>query len=188
MCKQFFHKAFVIALFVTVLGLGSCEIIKGPNFSNTPKISFKEFKVWRNYIESKLGNRVDSVVIVINFEDGDGDLGLTSEDRDTNPIYKQFKADGTPNKYWNNYFAKAFRKVNGTFVEASSEVQFSGAFPPLKPDGKPGPIEGELEYGLYFPLSESPVNDTLLFEVQIVDKALNESNIIRTGEVVINPK
>lgn len=188
MYTHFFYKAIIVMLIAGLASLASCEIIKGPNFNNTPSISFNRFNVYRNYIESKLGNRVDSVVIVIKFQDGDGDLGLTSDERDNNPEFKQFLADGTPNKYWYNYFVRAFRRTDGEFVEFFPNPSFSGAFPPLKPDGKPGPIEGDLEYGLSFPLFNSPANDTLRFEIQIVDKKKNESNIIRTDPVVINPK
>jgi hypothetical protein len=128
------------------------------------------------------------VILVVHFEDGDGDLGLTSEDRQNNPRYQQNKPDGNPNIYYYNYFVTVERRVNGQFVEADAAIPTSGAFPPLKPDGKPGPIEGDLEYSLIFPLLSSPPNDTLRFKIQIVDRELRESNIITTDPIVINAR
>ncbi len=188
MYKHIFYKAAIALFIVGLSGFSSCGILDGPNFSNTPSISFDRFDIKRNHTDKKLGNRVDSITIIINFKDGDGDLGLTSTDRTDNPEFQQFLADGTPNRYWYNYFVRVFRKTKGEFAEFFPNPSFSGAFPPLKPDGKPGPIEGDLEYGLSFPLFSSPANDTLQFEIQIADKKKNESNIIRTPEIIINPK
>jgi hypothetical protein len=179
---------FILLLLGMVVSAVGCELITGPDFDVIPKIEPRPSKVFYNIIDSRLGNRVDSVIVVLHFEDGDGDLGLTSEDRQSNPKFQQNNADGTPNRYYYNYFARVFRKVNGEFVDANAGVPFSGAFPPLKPDGKPGPIEGELEYSLLFPLSSSQPNDTLRFEIQIVDKELHESNIILTDPIVVNPR
>jgi hypothetical protein len=182
---------FLLLLLVVMLTAVRCEsvidIIKGPNFSNIPKIEPRPPRIYRNIID-QLGNRADSVILVLHFEDGDGDLGLTSDDRQNNPKFQQNNPDGTPNRYWNNYFAEVERKVNGEFVPANAGVPFSGAFPPLKPDGKPGPIEGELEYSLLFPLSSSPPNDTLRFRIQIVDRERQESNVIQTEPIVVNPR
>lgn len=179
---------FILLLIAIALSAVRCDLITGPDFPPEPKITPRPSRVYYNVIEGRLGNRVDSVVVVLHFEDGDGDLGLTSEDRQNNPRYQQNNPDGTSNKYYYNYFAKVYRKVDGEFTDANAGVPFSGAFPPLKPDGKPGPIEGELEYSLLFPLSSSLPNDTIRFEIQIVDRELRESNIILTELIVVNPR
>jgi hypothetical protein len=89
-------------------------------------------------------------------------------------------ADGTRNRFHYNYFVKVFRKENGTFQELNlGEFSYSGAFMPLRTDDKLGPIEGDLEYGVApFFHSFTPPNDTLKFQIQIADRALNESNSI----------
>ena len=129
-------------------------------------------------------------MIVIKFRDGDGDLGLTSEDRN-NPPYQLLNPDGTPNRYYYNYFVQVFRKTKGVFNEINFDFPYC-SFLPLRTDGKTGPIEGDLEYGvapfyLNSPLFPQPANDTLKFRIQIIDRALNESNIIETDEVIIKP-
>lgn len=186
---------YCFILLLTSIGILSChpikELVNGPSFDIVPKITPKPGRIYPNRIESQLGNRVDSLILVLHFQDGDGDLGLTSDDRETNPKYMQKHPDGSENKYWYNYFAKAYRKVNGKFVEViigEKSVTYSGAFPPLKTDGKPGPIEGDLEYSIYYPLKSTPANDTVRFEIQLVDRALNESNIILTEPMIVNRK
>jgi hypothetical protein len=178
----------IFLLLAIIAGAVSCKLITGPDFDNAPQIKPKPHRLYENRIDSRLGNRIDSLVLVLHFQDGDGDLGLTSEDRQNNPKYQQFTADGTPNDYYYNYFVTVERRVNGQFVKAYADVPFSGAFPPLKPDGKPGPIEGDLEYSLIFPLFSSPPNDTLRFNIQIVDRELRRSNSITTDPVVINAR
>ncbi|MBX9851716.1 MAG: hypothetical protein K2X86_08155 [Cytophagaceae bacterium] len=60
--------------FVVLLFLNSCE--KAPSYPETPGIEFKELQ---NYSSSNPVNE-DSIVVTINFKDGDGDLGLRNED------------------------------------------------------------------------------------------------------------
>ncbi|QSE97162.1 hypothetical protein [Fulvivirga lutea] len=47
---------------------------EAPEFPNTPKIEFN------NIIFKDLGDDADSLIVLIDFEDGDGDLGLGSEE------------------------------------------------------------------------------------------------------------
>jgi hypothetical protein len=188
MFKRPVKRYFIFFLIAILASASRCGLIIGPDFPLTPSISFRRFEVERNKPDPKLGNRVDQLDIIIYFKDGDGDLGLTSEDRQNNPRYQQNNPDGTPNEYYYNYFATLERKVNGTFVEDNSGVPYSGAFPPLKPDGKPGPIEGELAYTVLFPLLIAPPNDTIRFKVQILDRELRRSNEIYTDPVVVNPR
>ncbi|MDO1451342.1 hypothetical protein Q0590_34020 [Rhodocytophaga aerolata] len=187
-----FSSFSFLLLLLTIISCNPIkELIHGPTFDLVPKITPKPGRIYPNIIDSQLGNRVDSLILVLHFEDGDGDLGLSSDDRETNPHFRQYNPDGSENKYWYNYFAKAYRKVNGQFVEViigAKSVTYSGAFPPLKADGKPGPIEGDLEYSIYYPLKSTPANDTVRFEIQLVDRALNESNIILTEPMIVNRK
>src|SRR3712207_3676485 len=104
-------KRCLYSFILLIASIVSCnpikELIHGPTFDIVPKITPKAGRIYPNIIESQLGNRVDSLILVLHFEDGDGDLGLTSDDRETNPLYRQKNPDGSENKYWYNYFAKA---------------------------------------------------------------------------------
>lgn len=167
-----------------LLFVSGCEIVNGPDFSNVPDISFNSFE--KAIVEDALGNAQERLTVIVDFQDGDGDLGLTPEQRQNDPKFQEQDANGQPNKYYYNYFVRVFRKQNGVFTEFFPTPSYSGAFPVLKPDGKAGPIEGDIQYDILFPTLSSPPNDTLKFEIFIADRALQDSNTIETEEVVIN--
>ena len=165
-------------LFKLLVLLGICVSVsscyKEPEFSLTPQISFENIEK-EVRIDLFTGANKDSVVIAVKFQDGDGDLGLNEAQK---AIAQQ------NNEY--NYLIKTFRKKNGVFDEVSSLISLSGFFPSLKNDDKVGPIEGLLYYTVEFPHPFTPKNDTLMFEVQLRDRAGNFSNTIETEEVVLN--
>ena len=66
-------------LFISLIGLSSC--FEEPELSDTPKISFNDVLFYD-------ANATDSLVIVINFEDGDGDMGLSPSQ--TFPPFHQY--------------------------------------------------------------------------------------------------
>lgn len=80
-------------LIVFALAVSSC--FKAPEFPSEPIISFN------NIVFSKGTDEIqpDSLILTINFQDGDGDLGLRSEGSDTRPPYHDLwyytKSDGT---------------------------------------------------------------------------------------------
>jgi len=77
-----------------MLGLFACH--DRPTFPNTPSISFNDF-----YFREIADFPLDSLIIRINFEDGDGDLGLKSTE--TSPPYQLLDfvvdSDGDTLKY-----------------------------------------------------------------------------------------
>jgi hypothetical protein len=185
-----FYLSSAIIIFSTFL-INGCGLVP-ESFSDTPKISFKSLSV----NPSPTITFADSVTIAINFEDGDGDLGLDSDT--LQPLYL---SNGTLNPARINCMVYPFRKVRNKATGVSEfqpaqvpnqNLGFHGRFPYLKTDEKKGPIEGVLNYGFlvleYFgeinPAYIQP-NDTIRFEVQIVDRARNYSNTITTSEIVV---
>ncbi len=181
----------------TVSLLTSC--VGEPEFNVVPAITFKNLNRFRVESEGLLGKSIrDSVVISIDFQDGDGDLGV---------ILPQGK---TPSADDVNFEFKPFYKYRGVFKEISAPDAFTKLYLNflLKPDQRRGPIEGTLDYSINFEhalfgfsaaggeMKLLPENifvrkraykqDTLLFEITIKDRAKNRSNTIRTSEVVIN--
>ncbi|MCS6833480.1 MAG: hypothetical protein NZ521_07880, partial [Flammeovirgaceae bacterium] len=130
----------------------------------------------------------DSVRIVINFRDGNGDLGLNVTEKD--PPYNEINPDGQFNKFFNNYFIEVRKKVNGRFVKVTfpEGATFNGRFPRLNTSPTERSLEGELAYTfrMYLNVGGSPIRkrDTLVFDIQIADRALNLSNIITTSEII----
>jgi len=154
--------------------------IEPPEYDNPPHIDFQNVEVY-----SSLENRVkkDSLILVTSFEDGDGDLGLDNEDLETPP----FNLPNTNNGL--NYFVDILIKKNGAFqtLTLPSGFTFNGRFFRLAPDGRIGPIEGDLRYSIVIRNNNPLVKegDVLKFRVWIRDRALNQSNIVESDEVTI---
>jgi len=167
-----------------VFFMGAC--FPEPDYPDTPAIGFKS-------IRNSPAKLLDTVRVSISFQDGNGDLGLASED--TVPPFQALQANKKPNLFYNNIFVSIYKKVKGVFVPVifqSEGFNLNGRFPLLNPKGKVKPLEGELSYEILFfyafPEFYSPrinLKDTLVFDVQITDRALNKSNTIRTEEIVI---
>ncbi|QNF35431.1 hypothetical protein HUW51_22965 [Adhaeribacter swui] len=181
---------FSFLLLITGL-LGACH--NPPKFPIEPNISYKNIVNYHKTIGANGTTDVrDSIVVIIRFEDGDGDLGLTDADKDppfnpTGPL-----VPGGPSvpqgEYFYNYFIKMFVKRNGQFEEFQfpNAGGLNGRFFPLAPDGRTGPLEGDLNYGfLVRPSRFFAPGDVVKFEVYIVDKKLHLSNKITTEETTL---
>ncbi|QKG51710.1 hypothetical protein [Hymenobacter sp. BRD67] len=94
---------------VLATGLSSC--LAEPKFSTTPEISFNNINLTHVSRPAITG---DSVTVTINYQDGDGDLGLTGPESAAPPYV------GT--RYAYNYFIEAFikDKSTGQFVSLAS--------------------------------------------------------------------
>ena len=153
-----------------------------PNYSNTPAITFRSINktvIFNNVTKSFR----DSLGIAIDYQDGDGDLGLDSVARRTG----NYKGE-----YANNFIVSGFRKVSGQYVAFSSTANagFSGSFPKLNESGKSRPIKGTINYGFSLekpsPITAYKAGDTLRFDIYIYDLALNRSNTVTTDVVVLS--
>jgi hypothetical protein len=158
---------------VAVLTFNACY--KEPNFSLTPEISFNKIEKFIR-LDQFSGAKKDSIILTVNFKDGDGDLGYNSDE-----IGKKVSQTDY------NYVVKSSRKIKGKLTEFKPSETFSGFYPKLKTDDKIGPIEGKLSYRIQIETAFWPVKkDTLVFEIYIKDRAGNKSNSISTEPLVIN--
>lgn len=162
----------LIFLIVGAAILSSCY--KEPNFSMTPEISFASItKDMR--LDQFTGARKDSIIVSINFKDGDGDLGYNTEEIGSTIPRTDY-----------NFVIKSLRSKNGKFTEFKPEETLSGFFPRLKTDDKIGPIEGKLSYRIQIETAFWPFKkDTVKFEIYIKDRAGNVSNTTETDPVII---
>ncbi|NMM50527.1 hypothetical protein [Marinigracilibium pacificum] len=187
-----------------------------PSLSSTPAISYNNITYYDTGFTKNLS-------LVLNFEDGNGDLGLSPEDigvpyhpyafildngelirfgdregdPDFNCIDYELIVNGTDvdtflvqrNKYHNNIFIDFFVKRQGVWEEYDLRKidpflcadTYDGRFPVLNLEENERAIKGELRYNMYSAAIFSVFrNDTVKLQVQVVDKALNESNIIET--------
>ncbi|MDR6196841.1 hypothetical protein [Siphonobacter sp. SORGH_AS_0500] len=157
------------------LYLASCTT--EPDFSNVPNLLDGSTTISKTTNTDRLGNAQDSLVIGVKFQDGDGDLGLSSN------MYP----DSVLIKEGYNYEVKTLRRIRGQFqdVTQSFGVSNSGNFPRLRQDNKVGPIEGTLSRSIMIPHLAVSRNDTLKFRIRIKDRALNVSNEVETPSVIL---
>lgn len=159
------------SLMVACLFVSGC--LKPKEYPIEPVIEFKGF--------TQFG---DSARVAFSFTDGDGDIGL-GEDELQSPY-------DTGSRYYNNVFIRYYEKVNGAWqqgVNALGEpVEFTYRTKKVTPSGKNKALKGDIYIYLvpifYNPFS--PNSDTIKFDIQMADRALNESNIVETGEIIRN--
>ncbi len=168
--------------FFLVIGIGltisSC--VDTPNFDKTPSIRYNsvdKFTIFDSFSQTN----ADSIVITVDFEDGDGDLGISPEERsDTtklNTIYRE----------WGNYEITVLeRRQDGTFQVRPVSVFDKLFFDILKRDGKPGPIKGKLDFRQTLPASRFAKLTTVKFRVRIRDRAFNVSNSVETDTISVH--
>lgn len=187
-------NSFRLLLIAGGLALGFSSCLKEPEYSPTPSISFNDIRVSR--APSVAGSTpLDTIRITINYQDGDGDLGL-SEDERKNPPY-DFQSGA--NRFYYNFFIEPFVRNSATGKYESlvskglaKSGAYNGAFPhpTSTTDNKAAPIKGTLTYRPdVFPLgSPFQPRDSVRFEVTIADRALHVSNTITTRSIYIRPR
>lgn len=171
-------------LFIVLLSLGAC--IQEPTFSSTPAIQFKSIKKITKTSNDGFGGttKIDSVIMSINFQDAEGDLGLTEAQVKSDAKYKDFR----------NFEVAVLLKKNGVFIPITFRPALGGLMNfNFKPNQKPGPIEGSIDYSTQFVYAFykgyspefTPTNDTLKFRIFIRDNAFNQSNTVETDPIII---
>lgn len=145
--------------------------IKREEFPLEPRIQF----VSLTKVKNTLGHD-DKGILTLSFTDGDGDLGLLPED--TIPPYEP------TGDYYYNLFITYLEKVNGKFDTVPLPFTNNARIPLLNPSLEDKPIKGDISIEVFInnPLS---TNDTIAFDIYIVDRALHKSNIIRTPDIPI---
>ncbi|MEI6764729.1 MAG: hypothetical protein WCM76_03745 [Bacteroidota bacterium] len=118
----------------------------------------------------------DKGKLKISFTDGDGDVGLRPED--TIAPYD------TSSRYHYNFFITYYEKQKGVYKEVHLPVSNNSRIPDLTPSGDDKSLNGEIEIELFInnPFSQY---DTIRFDAAIADRALHESNIITTPDIIV---
>jgi hypothetical protein len=164
--KTLIHYSFL--LFFT--GLIACK--KTDNIPLPPVITFAGFKQYQNSFGK------DSIgVMIIDFADGDGDIGYTPAD--TLPPFDK------KGPYYYNFVIKYFERQNGVLKEVKLRGTNNSRIPYLTPEGKEKKLTGNIAMNLFInnPLSHY---DTIRFEAFIYDRALNKSNVVQTNDIIVH--
>ncbi|WP_377470273.1 hypothetical protein [Pontibacter silvestris] len=166
-------------LLFLLLAFSSCR--KEPTYPDPPQIEFRRVD---QYTFEKNRVQQDSLVLVIGYQDGNGDLGLAREEGvDRDPPFD------TGSEYENNFIAELQVKRNGQYepyFSGGSSLNFNGRFPRLSSDDRSEALEGEIRYSI--PSFTSDIfnpGDTIRFEVFIYDRALNKSNTVTTSDIIL---
>ncbi|MFK8036977.1 MAG: hypothetical protein AB8B74_01710 [Crocinitomicaceae bacterium] len=163
------HTIFL--LFLVLFGLISC--FKKEEYPLEPIVNFKSFVV---------GSEENKAVITFDFTDGDGDLGLLESD-----TLDQFSINGDN---YHNFILTYFEKddklgwVQGQNIEGTPIVLNFRLKPILDYSISKG-VKGTISYDFDFYYNFlSDQSDTIMYEFQIIDRALNKSNIGKTTAIV----
>ena len=196
-------KTILATLSVVMVFMASCR--RDPGFELTPEIEFENIFFETSIVAGVGGGppeATDQFVIFLRFQDGDGDLGFTQADL-TDPKFESI-SDTTLIDLDNdgifddtttsprNFNATLFRKNQGIYEEVETTIPLGGSFQPLISTDELGPIEGTLRHNFttgnrasFFANTTVEPDDTVRFEVFIIDRELNRSNTIVTSDVVI---
>src|SRR5664279_5537846 len=155
----------IVCLFI----LGSCHKIE--HLSAIPHIEYTSFTVFDT--NDILGNASKGGRLKFHFEDGDGDLGLDA------PSASQ--TDST------DLFFTLYRKVGGIMVQAPDNDPLKPSayrIPYLERLGQNKILKGTISVTFLY-LFSSP-SDTIRYDFYLKDRALNESNVVSTAEIVLS--
>jgi hypothetical protein len=192
--------SFRLALSIGSLGLLATSLsscLKAPEYPITPSISFNDIRLTR--APSVGGSQpIDTIRLTINYQDGDGDLGLSPDEQKIAP-FKFRNPDSTYNKFNKNFFVEVFirNRTSGKYEfratkKLTDPAGYDGAFqhPTATTDTKAAPIKGTLTYKpIPFGLGDIfQPRDSVRFEISIADRALHVSNTITTRAVYIAPR
>lgn len=178
-------KYLIGLLFLT---LAACQ--KPVEYPIEPQIAYEGFTYLFNADSTFSGEGV----ISFSYTDGDGDLGL--DDSDTLPPF------GFRDAHYYNMEVEYLKCINGEFVKTPllsphvptsatdtvlwDTITFNARFKRLRDSEEPKAISGRMDYKLMVQNPFSP-NDTVKFEIRILDRALHESNAIQTDAIFSNP-
>lgn len=148
-----------------VLLLSAC--LKKEEFPPEPIITFKSLEQFG-----------DSASLIITFTDGDGDIGL--DEGDTGGSFGPGGAD------YHNLLVGFDALTNGVWAEVDLELPLNYRIPRITPSGQNKALSGEIAVALKpWPIIPGSEGDTVRFDVRLVDRALNRSNEVSTGSVVV---
>ena len=156
----------LVAAFVGLIFISSC--VKQEEFSDIPEISIRPFVLLFD-----TGQFAVKGILSFNFQDGDGDIGLSPGD-----TFPPFNRGGD---YYYNLVIRYFEKQDSVYVEIVLDPPFSARIPVLNPDYPGKAIKGYIADTLI--MDPSPTFDTVRFEFFIFDRALNKSNVLTTPDI-----
>ena len=157
---------FIVSLFIV-----SCR--KPENYSIIPEIGYKSFTI--RDTTDLLGNKGLVGELTFTFVDGDGDIGLRQP---------QDSIDPEDPEYTDLFFTLYVMK-NGVLTKPDDDdilFPLNYRIPFLKPEGQDPSLKGEIKVEFLYMLFKY---DTIQYEFYIKDRALHESNVESTPDMIL---
>ncbi|MDX2000974.1 MAG: hypothetical protein SFW35_00950 [Chitinophagales bacterium] len=168
-----------IHLFLAMLVLGIAGCIDEPNYPDEPVIEFASVSRDTLYASQFV---TDSVLITVNFTDGDGDIGSDDSDGGTEFVACGLNYDSICQVVDTvpgfNLFALDNRSNNGIKCIKPSRIPF------VPENGSSKAISGDMTFFATVNCLSGPV-DTLSYQIMIRDRAGHCSNIVRTQDIIV---
>lgn len=159
--KAFSKIAFILVL---ISVLFACK--KSDQFSDIPYLEFRKYQL-KDSVDA-LGNMAKICELHLYFTDGDGDIGLFDED--------------TIAPFDYNLFVNYFETQNDSLQQINVSPPFHIRIPNLTPSGQNKSLKANLKYDMDVTYRNS---DTIKFELKLFDRALNESDWVGTGLIIL---
>lgn len=141
--------------------------LKTEKFPDEPVIELKSFDPLPD----------GSANLTIQFTDGDGDIGLNPGD-----TFPPFDINST---YYYNLFVNYFEQQNGEWVQIPiTNPPLSYRTPVITPNGQNKSLNGEITVKLSLYFDPNSAFDTIRLSTQLIDRSLNESNVVETGAMI----
>lgn len=146
------------------------------NFSDIPQISLAE-----SPDQVKLNGKDSVVNITLNYQDGDGDIGLDLAD--TFPPYNY------PSTYFYNLLVNVYRIDDGIISSVliptvppavPDTINYHERILNLTPTGKSKAISGQIKLFIRAAPYPGVTPDSMFYTFQLLDRALNKSEIVKT--------
>ena len=170
---KFITKITVVFVILSTLLNSSC--LKPEEFANEPKMEFVSFEAQGD----------SSGIFIVSFTDGDGDIGLNIAD-----TFAPFEPSSF--YYYNMYFdyyeivdgdtVRGTSDPNGNNFPAADPITLAFRIENIMPIGQNKAMKGEINTTLeprYYNFGATS-NDSILFKIVLIDRALNVSNELIT--------
>ena len=163
-------KLTILLFFISIL-FPTCK--EKEEYPPIPQLEFVDFISYRTQDD------VDSLgILTVSYIDGDGDLGMYPNDPGVNFYVSYYVMD--------NGVLEAGTRYNPTTGEIDT-IYFNARIPMLAPEYYTRWIKGQIEDTIK-PLSDPTSQkalDTIMFEIYVIDRADNKSNIVQTPLIVV---
>lgn len=169
-----YHQIFYFILFVLLFA--ACT--KPQQYPDIPEIEYRTLTF--SDTTDQLQNRIYRGELIFHLTDGDGNIGLNNDEQ-AGPFHPD-------SFYYHNLFIELLNKENGEFVPFELAVPHYYRMPYIEPEGQNKTLKATVQVDIDYTYAASyPLPfDTIMYELFVVDRDLNHSNIIETRVVVLS--